>query len=37
MIIDMILINKQEDDKILSHTHNITINDVRLAIEHKKM
>ena len=25
---------KQEDDEILAHTHNISIDDVRVAIKH---
>ena len=28
---------KQEDDEIFAHTHNIRIDDVRLAMKHKKM
>ena len=27
---------KQEDDEIFAHTHNISIDDVRLAIQHLK-
>ena len=34
--IDMYCI-KQEDDEILAHTHNISIDDVRLAIKHLKI
>ena len=28
---------KHEDDEIFAHTHYISIDDVRLAIEHLKM
>ena len=28
---------KQEDDEIFAHTHNISIDDVRVAIKHLKM
>ena len=28
---------KQEDDEIFTHTHNIIIDDVRLAIQHKQI
>ena len=27
---------KQEDDEILAHTHNISIDEVRVAIKHLK-